>query len=258
MTPVEHGATSSGAQPIPAASAAQDSRASLIPALPVKQLAEPELAVTACRRPRRIRSWVTTTGAALTRLVVKTPAAATGRSATITPRSLRPGSLRNPAATPAKRKPLTTRGSRVRSIRDTPPTAIYTRRVGDGASHTPRRGIYACVNVRADMNCDRDSSDFPHKEERSDYLPWQRLYFLPEPHGHGSLRPTLSASRFAAAGGALGRALVRSARRGSSRPAADAAAVRVCSTSCSRTDLHREDFLDHVLLHHAPSALRTS
>src|SRR5690348_16856743 len=33
------------------------------------------------------------------------------------------------------------------------------------------------------------------------YLPWQRLYFLPEPHGHGSLRPTLSASRFTAVPG---------------------------------------------------------
>ena len=41
----------------------------------MKQFAEPELAVTACSRPRRMRSWVTITGAALTRLVVKTPAA---------------------------------------------------------------------------------------------------------------------------------------------------------------------------------------
>src|SRR5690242_8743846 len=187
MTPVEHGATSSGAQPIPAASAAQDSRASLIPALPVKQLADPELAVTACRRPRRMRSWATTTGAALTRLVVKTPAAATGRSATIRPRSLRSGSLRNPALTPAKRKPFTTRGSRITSIRDTPPTAIYTRRVGNGASDERlKRGV-----LRPSLSGQRRSKEnLPRcnwKRARSGrpaaHLPWQRLYFLPEPHG---------------------------------------------------------------------------
>ena len=28
------------------------------------------------------------------------------------------------------------------------------------------------------------------------YAPWHFLYFLPEPHGHGSLRPTLSNSEF--------------------------------------------------------------
>jgi|ERR1700682_75382 hypothetical protein len=34
------------------------------------------------------------------------------------------------------------------------------------------------------------------------YLPWQRLYFLPEPHGQGSLRPTLSGASRLAPGGA--------------------------------------------------------
>ena len=43
----------------------------------------------------------------------------------------------------------------------------------------------------------------PHRDERthqpsadaSSSLPWHFLYFLPEPHGHGSLRPTLGRSR---------------------------------------------------------------
>ena len=35
------------------------------------------------------------------------------------------------------------------------------------------------------------------------YLPWHRLYFLPLPHGHGSLRPTFSA----ALAGSFGRSL---------------------------------------------------
>ena len=30
----------------------------------------------------------------------------------------------------------------------------------------------------------------------ADQAPWHFLYFLPEPHGHGSLRPTLSNSEF--------------------------------------------------------------
>ena len=33
-------------------------------------------------------------------------------------------------------------------------------------------------------------------DEAGNYLPWHRLYFLPLPHGQGSLRPTLSTSRF--------------------------------------------------------------
>src|SRR5258707_8773735 len=111
MTPVEHGAISSAAHETASASAAHESRASLSPSLPVKQFAEPELAAIACSCPRFRCSAETTTGAALTRLVVKTPAAATGQSATITPRSLRPGSVLRPALTPAKRKPRTDAGS---------------------------------------------------------------------------------------------------------------------------------------------------
>ena len=33
-------------------------------------------------------------------------------------------------------------------------------------------------------------------ERQASYAPWHFLYFLPEPHGHGSLRPTLSYSEF--------------------------------------------------------------
>ena len=29
-------------------------------------------------------------------------------------------------------------------------------------------------------------------------MPWHFLYFLPEPHGHGSLRPTFGLSRYSA------------------------------------------------------------
>ena len=46
------------------------------PAGPVQALAPPELSTTASTRPSRTTCWVQTTGAALTRLAVKTPAAA--------------------------------------------------------------------------------------------------------------------------------------------------------------------------------------
>src|SRR5579872_4871545 len=252
MTPVEHGATSSGAQPIPAASAAQDSRASLIPALPVKQLAEPELAVTACRRPRRICSWVTTTGAALTRLVVKTPAAASGRSATITPRSLRPGSLRNPAATPAKRKPLTTRGSRVRFIGTRASDGdLYAARRRRRKPCAPSRHPRTRVNVRADLDCDRDSSDFPHKEERGGLLAVAALVLLAR-----AARTRVIASNL------FGVALCRPGRSVGSGRLLGLAAVAHHDPlgtlllfellhALLAHSLHREDFLDHVHLHRA-------
>src|SRR5581483_7372508 len=111
MTPVEAGATSAASHPRASARQAAESSASFMPVLPVKQFAEPELTATARSRPARTRSWAMITGAALTRLVVKTPAAVAGASATMIPRSLRSGSLRSPAATPAKRKPRTRRTS---------------------------------------------------------------------------------------------------------------------------------------------------
>src|ERR1700689_4666047 len=46
-----------------------------------------------------------------------------------------------------------------------------------------------CAELYAEFAAARDAR----------HLPWQRLYFLPEPHGNGSLRPTLSASRLAGA-----------------------------------------------------------
>src|SRR6185312_360482 len=39
--------------------------------------------------------------------------------------------------------------------------------------------------------------------ERQLSAPWQCLYFLPDPHGHGSLRPTLGPSRTTGAAAAM-------------------------------------------------------
>ena len=63
-----------------------------MPSGPVAQFAFPEFTTTARMRDaaRRMFPWQSTTGAALMRLVVKTPAAAQGESATIQPRSKRP------------------------------------------------------------------------------------------------------------------------------------------------------------------------
>ncbi len=103
----------SGRSRFPSASAVAESCASLRPALPVKQLAEPELVAIACRRPapdallrhdqhrRRLNA-----------IGGEHPG---GRDRRNRPRSARGpcarGSLRNPALTPAKRKPRTGAGS---------------------------------------------------------------------------------------------------------------------------------------------------
>src|SRR5690606_31688292 len=75
------------------------------PAGPVQALAPPELRTTAETRPARSTCSDQTTGAALTRLAVKTPAAARrGPELTTNARSGRPFALR-PAAMPAAVKP---------------------------------------------------------------------------------------------------------------------------------------------------------
>ena len=75
------------------------------PSGPVHALAPPELSTTARTRPPRATCWVHSTGAALTRLAVNTPAAAyDGPSLTTTATSGCPDDLM-PAATPAARNP---------------------------------------------------------------------------------------------------------------------------------------------------------
>src|ERR1044072_2111295 len=46
---------------------------------------------------------------------------------------------------------------------------------------------------------ERDSRTHYSDAAASSSLPWHFLYFLPEPHGHGSLRPTLGRSRLTGA-----------------------------------------------------------
>ncbi len=100
MTPVEATSTSPALQPRASATTPQVSRAMARPGSPVAALALPELMTTArivpypCSIPPSC-SRLTCTGAAQNRLVVKTPAAATGRSATTSARSARPGSFEN-------------------------------------------------------------------------------------------------------------------------------------------------------------------
>src|SRR5271170_5664905 len=120
MTPVEDGTTSSCAHPSSRATSAHDSRASRIPASPVKLLAHPEFATTACKRPDLTRSAVTYTGAAFTRFALKTAAAGTGRSAAMIPRSSAPALVFKPALTPANRNPRTAAGSRSTFIKLNP------------------------------------------------------------------------------------------------------------------------------------------
>src|SRR5437763_1011708 len=98
------------------------------------------------------------TGAALTWLVVNTPAAAIGASATIIPKSLRPDSVLRPAATPANRNPRTTAGSSRTPInyppRDLLPTSV------EGASAQGSR-VVCEVKLRGRIS--------------DNYFPWQRL-----------------------------------------------------------------------------------
>ena len=104
ITPVEHTSTSRSSIPSAPATAAAISRASAIPCSPVQALAQPLLMATARAWPAATRSRSSCTGAAATRLVVKTAATAAGVSETSNAKSLRFGYL-IAASTPAARKP---------------------------------------------------------------------------------------------------------------------------------------------------------
>src|ERR1035438_4078841 len=106
MSPVEHTAISPAESPRAAASRSALWWVSVKPAGPVHAFAPPELSSTARTRPPRTTCSVQSTGAALTRVVVNTAAAAReGPSFTTTARTGETESLR-PAATPAARKPI--------------------------------------------------------------------------------------------------------------------------------------------------------
>src|SRR5882672_524440 len=106
MTPVDAGSTCSAGIPSARPRAAIVLRAAARPRSPEHALAHPLLARMARSRPRATCSAATSTGAARTRLVVKTAPAGTASSATAIARSSRPFFLR-PALPPAKRKPAT-------------------------------------------------------------------------------------------------------------------------------------------------------
>ena len=105
ISPVEQTATSPAETPSAMATHSAVAWVSWNPAGPVQALAPPELSTTASTRPSRTTCCVQTTGAALTRLPVNTPAAAwAGPSLTTSATSSRPLPF-SPAATAAARKP---------------------------------------------------------------------------------------------------------------------------------------------------------
>ena len=105
MTPVEATRTSSGTAPICSATSSVIVLASLIPRSPVAAFELPELITTARAVDRGSRSRETLTGAPHTRLVVKTPAAAHGRSETNSARSSLGALFLMPHRIPAVEKP---------------------------------------------------------------------------------------------------------------------------------------------------------
>src|SRR5262245_35716159 len=108
MRPVEHTSTSVAATPRPSAASSHMRSASARPVSPVAALALPELSTTAAARPSARWRRLICTGAAVARLVVKTPAALTGaRFAVATSdRSGAPEALM-PQAIPAASNPST-------------------------------------------------------------------------------------------------------------------------------------------------------
>src|SRR6185503_16808903 len=105
IRPVEATATSMAPRPSSVAACSAVAWVSWKPSGPVQAFAPPELRTTARTRPPRTTCWVHSTGAALTRFAVNTPAAARdGPSLSTTATSRSPVDLR-PAATPAARKP---------------------------------------------------------------------------------------------------------------------------------------------------------
>src|SRR6185369_3213336 len=106
ISPVEQTATSPAPIPSPPATCSAVTWVSAKPSGPVQAFAPPELRTTARSRPSATAWRVHWTGAACTRLVVNTAAAASdGPSLTTSATSGRPDGFR-PAATPAARKPF--------------------------------------------------------------------------------------------------------------------------------------------------------
>ena len=87
ITPVDATRTNPVGRSSASAARRAISAASARPASPVQALALPLLTTIACARPAEIARCVYRTGAALTRFVVKTPAADAGTSATRSARS---------------------------------------------------------------------------------------------------------------------------------------------------------------------------
>src|SRR3989338_5233283 len=106
IIPVEEGITSPGSIPSLAPTSRHIISASRTPPAPVHALALPLLTTTAWMNPRLIRLIPTSTGAALTLLVVKSAAAVAGRSEKIKARSFFLLFLM-PQVTPANLKPGT-------------------------------------------------------------------------------------------------------------------------------------------------------
>ena len=105
MRPVEHTTTSPGATPSTAPTCSAVRWVSWKPGAPVHALAPPLLSTTASTRPSATTVRDHVTGAASTRLLVKTAAAWwSGPSLTTSARSGRPEVFR-PAVTPAARNP---------------------------------------------------------------------------------------------------------------------------------------------------------
>ena len=105
MRPVEQTATSPAPTPRSEPTCSAVRWVSRKPSEPVQALAPPEFSATARTTPTVSTCWLQSTGAALTRLRVKTPAAAaSGPSLTTRATSFAPVDL-SPAATPAARKP---------------------------------------------------------------------------------------------------------------------------------------------------------
>src|SRR5262249_20287436 len=98
-------------------------------------LAQPELATTARTAPGRAASTSrsSVTGAATTRLVVKTPAAEHGRSEAISVRSSRPLAF-SPQVTPAERKPGASANSASGTVSEVDAIA-RTSKDGNGRGH---------------------------------------------------------------------------------------------------------------------------
>src|SRR3989338_439373 len=166
IIPVEEGITSPGSIPSLAPTSRHIISASRTPLAPVHALALPLLTTTAWMNPRLIRLIPTSTGAALTLLVVKSAAAVAGSSEKIKARSFFLLFLM-PQATPANLKP----GILMLAI-----------------------DVEIKIEDRGLRMEDRDPRSSIFNSQRR-HLPQHRLYFFPLPQEQGSFLPTLLPSR---------------------------------------------------------------